>query len=167
MVPGGVDNLPRLGPAEGAQHVVHELSGARPSAIEYTPQGGRDSLTRGSRPPLFDRFGIVRGSTTLLLPCWDRRPSRRCAARGSPTVGEGHEPSTPGPSNLNQKSNITILSNLAINATKMAPKKSKRLQERAWDNPTNGLLWSAGPGLEFSTATNHLLTDANQMLRTQ
>ena len=31
---------------------------------------------------------------------------------------------------------------LAINAHKMAPRTSKRLQERAWDAPTKGLLWT-------------------------
>jgi len=31
---------------------------------------------------------------------------------------------------------------LAINAYTLAPRTSKRLQERAWDTPTKGLLWS-------------------------
>jgi hypothetical protein len=34
---------------------------------------------------------------------------------------------------------------LAINAHKMAPRTGKRLQERARDNPTKGLLWSRHP----------------------
>ena len=34
-----------------------------------------------------------------------------------------------------------ISSILAINAHKMAPRKSKRLQKRAWEDPTKGLLW--------------------------
>ena len=28
-----------------------------------------------------------------------------------------------------------------MNAHKMAPRTSKRLQERAWDTPTKGLMW--------------------------
>ena len=38
----------------------------------------------------------------------------------------------------------------------MAPRTSKRLQERAWDDPTKGLLWSP-PGLAHTLALLLLL----------
>ena len=49
-----------------------------------------------------------------------------------------------------QKSSLNrVCQLLAIHAHEMAPRTSKRLQERAWDTHTKGLLWRIDEGLSL------------------
>ena len=73
---------------------------------------------------------------------YPRKVPLKCDLRRHSHSGLPHEASHARPFEPQSKVKFQRFCQLsAVNAPKMAPRTSKRLQERAWDNPTKGLLW--------------------------
>ena len=106
---------------------------ARCEWLEGGPQTGTSSLVLLTQ--------LIGGAQVLLLPEAAADGRRRAGPAGPGAVVVKSRKALRGSMSKSYFKRCCQL--LVINAHKMAPRTSQGLQERAWDNPTKGLLWSA------------------------